>query len=126
MMPLTARVTATTWLLRLSYGIAIIIAGFDKMPFLHKITTWQMYINPYLLTLTSATPTAVLIAIGIAEIIVGALILYKPQIGASIAAAWLCLIIVNLLSMGTFFDIAIRDALLVVSLVALIVLEGKE
>jgi hypothetical protein len=118
-----SKVMQVTWLLKLSYGIAVIIAGFDKMPFLNKITSWQLYISPTLIELLPISAPSILMISGIAEIIVGALIIIKPRIGASIAIAWLALIIINLLSMNMYFDIAIRDALLIVALLALVLLD---
>jgi hypothetical protein len=48
-------------------------------------------------------------AVGIIEIVVGLLVLTRwTRLGAWIAAAWLVLIAVNLVTMG-LFDIAVRD-----------------
>jgi hypothetical protein len=43
------------------------------------------------------------------EIVAAFLVAIKPKIGAPIVAAWLVGIIVNLLLLGTYFDIALRD-----------------
>ncbi len=114
------------WLLQFSYGIAVIVAGLDKFPFLNKITDWQMYISPKLIEIISIPTSTILVVSGIAEIIVGALILIKPRIGASIAIAWLALIILNLASMHAYYDIIVRDALLIVALLALILLDSAK
>jgi hypothetical protein len=47
--------------------------------------------------------------IGAVEIVAGLLVAFKPKIGAPIVAAWLFGIIVNLLLVGRYFDIALRD-----------------
>jgi uncharacterized membrane protein HdeD (DUF308 family) len=46
---------------------------------------------------------------GVIEVIVGLLVAVKPRIAAPIVGIWLCLIIVNLLSVGAFLDVALRD-----------------
>ena len=48
-------------------------------------------------------------AAGIVEIAAGILVAFRPRIGAPIVGAWLGLIILNLLTMGAFFDVALRD-----------------
>ena len=43
----------------------------------------------------------------------------RPRIGAYVVAAWLVGIIVNLLLLGTYFDVALRDFGLMLGAVAL-------
>jgi hypothetical protein len=47
--------------------------------------------------------------VGIVEIIAGLIVAVAPRIGAWIVALWLACIILNLLMLGSFFDIALRD-----------------
>jgi len=47
--------------------------------------------------------------VGAIEIVAGCLVAFKPKIGAPIVAAWRLGIIVNLLLLGSYFDIALRD-----------------
>ena len=47
--------------------------------------------------------------VGVIEIIAGCLVALKPKIGASIVAIWLAGIVVNLLLVESFYDIALRD-----------------
>jgi len=37
------------------------------------------------------------------------LVAVKPRLGAPVVAAWLSLIIVNLVTMGSYLDVALRD-----------------
>ena len=60
-----------------------------------------------------------MLLVGVVEISAGVLTAIKPKIFAYVVAAWLCLIIINLLSMGAFFDVALRDFGLAVAAVAL-------
>lgn len=60
-----------------------------------------------------------MLIIGVIEIVAGIVVAIVPRFGALIVAAWLAGIIVNLVSMGTFFDIALRDFGLIVGALAL-------
>ncbi len=119
-----SKVVQATWLIKVSYGLAVIIAGLDK--FMNMLVDWQIYISPKLIEMTNIQVPTILSISGIAEIVVGALILIKPRIGAPIAIAWLALIIINLVSMQAYYDIAVRDALIIVGLLALIILDSAK
>ena len=45
---------------------------------------------------------------GVIEVAAGILVAAKPRWAAPVVAAWLCLIIVNLVTMGSFLDVALR------------------
>jgi uncharacterized membrane protein HdeD (DUF308 family) len=47
--------------------------------------------------------------IGVIEIIAGILVAIKPRIGAYVVAAWLWGIIINLLLVSGYYDVALRD-----------------
>jgi hypothetical protein len=44
-----------------------------------------------------------------AYVAAGILVEVKPRLGAPRVGAWLCLIIINLLMVGSYFDVALRD-----------------
>jgi len=48
-------------------------------------------------------------AVGVVEIIAGLVVTLRPRIGAYVVAAWLAGIIVNLLLVGGYYDVALRD-----------------
>jgi hypothetical protein len=50
-----------------------------------------------------------MLLVGVIEIVAGVLVALKPRIAAPIVGVWLCLIIVNLVSMGSYLDVALRD-----------------
>jgi uncharacterized membrane protein HdeD (DUF308 family) len=50
-----------------------------------------------------------MLVIGVVEIIAGILVAIKPRIGAYVVCAWLLGIVINLLLIPGFFDIALRD-----------------
>jgi hypothetical protein len=103
-------------LLHWGFVLVPIVAGLDK--FFMKLTDWTMYLWPPLGNMVGGANTFMRIVGGI-EILAGCLIAFKPKIGAPIVAAWLAGIIVNLLLLGSYFDIALRDLGLVVGAIAL-------
>ena len=48
-------------------------------------------------------------AVGAVEILAGVLVAIRPKYGAPVVAAWLAGIIVNLLTVPGFYDVALRD-----------------
>ena len=50
-----------------------------------------------------------MLAVGAIEVIAGLLVAFKPRIGAYVVTFWLWGIIINLLLIPNFFDIALRD-----------------
>jgi hypothetical protein len=48
-------------------------------------------------------------AVGIVEIAAGLLVAFRPRIGAYVVAAWLAGIILDLLLVGGYGDVALRD-----------------
>jgi hypothetical protein len=91
----------------LTYGLVPLLAGLDK--FLNLLTDWPKYLSPWMASLLPVSPQTFMHVVGIIEIAVGLMVLTRwPRLGAWIAAAWLVLIAVNLVTMG-LFDIAVRD-----------------
>jgi uncharacterized membrane protein YphA (DoxX/SURF4 family) len=91
----------------LTYGLVPLLAGLDK--FFNLLTDWPKYLSPWLADLLPMPAQSFLYAVGIIEILVGLMVLTRwTRLGAWIAAAWLVLIAVNLVTLG-MFDIAVRD-----------------
>jgi hypothetical protein len=57
--------------------------------------------------------------VGVIEIAAGVLVLFNPRIGGLVVAAWLVLIIVGLLSIPGYYDVALRDLGLALGALAL-------
>ena len=57
--------------------------------------------------------------VGVVEILAGLLVLVHPRLGAAVVAVWLGGIIVNLLLIPGFYDVALRDVGLLLAAVAL-------
>jgi len=58
-------------------------------------------------------------AVGAIEIVAGLAVAIRPRFGAYLVAAWLAGIIVNLLMLGDFYDVALRDFGLLLAALAL-------
>jgi len=95
------------WLLRIGFTVAPILFGLDK--FLGLLTDWDKYLAPSLDRLVPGTTHQAMLAVGIIEIIAGIVVLLLPRWGGFLVAAWLGGIIVNLLLLGDYYDIALRD-----------------
>lgn len=93
-------------LLHWGFTIAPILAGADK--FLMKLANWPQYLWEPLGRLTGGAHSFMRIA-GVIEIAAGLLVAFKPKIGAYVVAAWMAGIIVNLLLLQNYYDVALRD-----------------
>ena len=98
------------------FVVAPLLAGIDK--FFNKLTNWEMYLWAPLGKLAGGAGNFMRI-VGAIEIVAGLLVAFKPKLGAPIVAAWLAGIIANLLLLGSYFDIALRDLGLFLAAVAL-------
>jgi hypothetical protein len=108
------RLNSSWWALRIALGVAPFLAGLDK--FFNLLTNWTLYLNPLALRIIPVGPATFMRAIGVVEMIVGIAILTRwTRLGAYVAAAWLVGIALNLVTMGAFFDVAVRDLLIAVA-----------
>ena len=108
------RLNSTWWALRIALVLAPFLAGLDK--FFNLLTNWTMYLNPLALRVVPVAPGTFMRAVGVIEMIVGIAILTRcTRLGAYVAAAWLVGIALNLVTMGAFFDVAVRDLLIAVA-----------
>ena len=84
-----------------------IIAGLDK--FAGVLASWDKYLAPVVANQLPNSAHTFMMLVGVIEIAAGLLVAVKPRIGAYVVAAWLVAIIGNLLLLGAYFDIALRD-----------------
>jgi hypothetical protein len=87
--------------------IAPIVAGLDK--FTHFLVNWDQYLSPIIARMLPLSAHSFMLGVGIVEIAVGVIIAFAPEVGAGVLCLWLLGIIVNLLSIPAYFDIALRD-----------------
>ncbi|MGC5077437.1 hypothetical protein [Agrococcus sp. DT81.2] len=125
--PATARSTrsATDWafmLLRSAFTVAPIVFGIDK--FTNLLTDWTQYLAPWIDGIVPGDAQFAMWGVGIVEIAAGLLVAIRPRWGGWVVAAWLAGIIVNLLTLPGYFDVALRDVGLLAGAVALALLAG--
>jgi len=104
-------------ILRLGFTIAPIAMGIDK--FFNLLVDWDKYLPPFVNNLTGGRGRGLMLLVGVIEIIAGLGVWFKPKIFAYVVAAWLFLIIANLLAIPGYFDVALRDFGLMLGAIAL-------
>ncbi len=104
-------------LLRTVFAVAPILFGLDK--FANVLTDWPRYLAPMIDDILPGTAQQAMYAVGIVEILAGVAVALIPRYGALLVAAWLAGIIVNLLLLGDYYDIALRDFGLLIGALAL-------
>ncbi len=92
-------------ILYFGFIVAPIVAGLDK--FFNVLVDWSFYLSPLVSNIIDARLFMNLV--GVVEIAAGVLVAVKPRIGAFVVAAWLWGIILNLLTIPGYYDIALRD-----------------
>jgi hypothetical protein len=96
------------WLLRVGFTTAPILFGLDK--FAEVLTDdWTAYLAPWVDDLLPGTPHDAMLLVGLIEIIAGVVVAVTPRWGGLLVAAWLGGIIVNLVTLGEYYDVALRD-----------------
>jgi hypothetical protein len=95
------------WLLRIGFVVAPIVFGLDK--FFHVLVDWDRYLAPEFADLFHADAHTLMYAVGVIEIVAGLVVAIRPHVGGYLVAVWLAGIIVNLLLMADYYDIALRD-----------------
>lgn len=95
------------WILHVGFTIAPILAGLDK--FTHLLVNWDQYLPGVVANASPIQPHTLMLIVGVIEIVAGIGVWLKPRIFAYVVAAWLVLIIINLLLIPGYFDIALRD-----------------
>ncbi len=94
-------------LLHLGFTVAPILAGADK--FFHLLCNWDQYLAPWVGNVSPIGGHNLMLGAGVIEVAAGILVALKPRLGAPVVGAWLCLIIINLVTMGSYLDVALRD-----------------
>jgi hypothetical protein len=94
-------------ILHFGFVVLPILAGLDK--FFHILVNWDMYLAPTIASLSPIGGHSLMSLVGVIEMIAGLLVALKPSIGSYVVAAWLWGIILNLLLIPGYYDIALRD-----------------
>jgi hypothetical protein len=104
-------------ILHVAFTVAPIIAGLDK--FLHVLVNWDQYLAPLAARMVGAHAHGFMLVAGVVEMVAGIGVALKPKVFAYIVAVWLLGIIVNLLMVPGYYDIALRDLGLCLAALAL-------
>ena len=102
-------------LLRFAFIVAPFVMGLDK--FFNLLTQWPKFLCP--LIANRIDPQLFMRWTGPVEMVAGVAVLIKPRFGALLVAAWLALIIANLLLIPGYYDIVVRDVGLLLAAIAL-------
>ena len=104
-------------ILQFGFTVAPIVAGLDK--FFHLLADWDKYLPPVVNNLVGGNGHTLMLAVGVIEIVAGLGVMLRPRIFSYVVAAWLGAIIVNLLLIPGYFDVALRDLGLLLGALAL-------
>jgi hypothetical protein len=105
-------------LLRIAFTVAPILFGLDK--FANVLTDdWTKYLASEFNSLLPGSAAAGMHIVGVIEVVAGLVVLVAPRFGGFLVAAWLGGIIVDLLLVGGYGDIALRDFGLMLSALTL-------
>src|SRR5688500_10157679 len=91
-------------ILRVGFTVAPIIAGLDK--FFNLLVNWEQYLPPFVNN--RGYGHELMLVVGVIEIIAGLGVFFKPKVFGYVVSAWLLLIVVNLLMIPGYYDVALR------------------
>jgi hypothetical protein len=105
-------------LLRIAFTVAPILFGLDK--FAEVLTSdWTRYLSTEFNDILPGSAADAMHIVGVVEIAAGVVVAVSPRFGGLLVAGWLAGIILNLLLVGGYGDIALRDFGLLLGAVAL-------
>ncbi len=94
-------------LLRIAFTVAPILFGLDK--FFNVMVDWEQYLAPWINDVVPGSASTAMHLVGVIEIVAGVFVFVKPRYGAYVVAAWLGGIIIDLLTLSGYYDVALRD-----------------
>jgi hypothetical protein len=105
-------------LLRIAFTVAPILFGLDK--FAGVLTDdWTRYLASQFNDLIPGSAADAMHIVGVIEVAAGLVVAVAPRFGGLLVAGWLGGIIVNLLLVGGYGDIALRDLGLLIGALSL-------
>lgn len=94
-------------ILHAGFVVAPIVAGLDK--FFNLLVNWEQYLPGFVNNMVGGHGHELMLVAGVVEVIAGLGVLFKPRVFAYVVSAWLLMIVVNLLLIPGYYDIALRD-----------------
>ena len=110
--------TQAFMLLRIGFTVAPILFGLDKFAEV-LFDNWPAYLAPEFNDIIPGSAQDAMYMVGVVEIVAGLVVFVAPRFGGLLVAAWLAGIIVSLLLVGGYGDIALRDFGLLIGALAL-------
>lgn len=114
------------FVLRTLFTVAPILFGLDKffnllphVPGDAVTNHWDKYLAGWINDILPGNGDQAMYLVGVIEIVAGILVAVAPRIGGWVVAAWLAGIIVDLLTLSGYYDVALRDFGLLVAAVVL-------
>lgn len=104
-------------ILRTAFTVAPILFGLDK--FANVMTDWSKYLAGPFNDLIPGSAHQAMLMVGVIEVVAGLIVAWRPRIGSYVVALWLAGIIVDLLVLGGYGDVALRDFGLLLATLAL-------
>jgi hypothetical protein len=96
------------FIMRIAFTVAPILFGLDK--FANVLTDdWTRYLATQFNDIIPGNAGDAMHIVGVVEIVAGLVVAVMPRFGGLLVAGWLAGIIVNLLLVGGYGDIALRD-----------------
>ncbi|HEX6512678.1 MAG TPA: hypothetical protein VF157_10290 [Chloroflexota bacterium] len=100
------------YLMRFVFTVAPIIAGVDKLLYLvldkSFLVDWYQYLWPAIKGV-GINDFVFSLVVGIIEVVAGLVVAFRPDFGGYLVTAWLWGIVINLLLIPGYYDIALRD-----------------
>src|SRR5699024_7448771 len=93
-----------------------LLMGLDK--FFNILTDWPSYLAPWMVDIIPMGAQTAMYIVGVIEVIAAVAMIIKPRYASYVVALWLLLIIINLVSSGGGYDVALRDVGLLVAALA--------
>ena len=103
--------------LRIGFTALPILFGLDK--FANVLTDWTKCLAPQIDSIVPGTAHQAMLAVGVVEIVAGLVVAVLPRFGGPLVAVWLAGIILNLILIGGYGDVALRDFGLLVAALGL-------
>ncbi len=118
-------VTQAFTLLRIGFVVLPILMGIDKFAGVMN-DNWTAYLATQFNDIIPGNAQDAMYAVGVVEILAGIVVLITPRFGGLLVAGWLAGIIVSLLLVGGYGDIALRDFGLLLAALTLFRLAGVD
>ena len=112
-------------LLRIGFVVLPILMGIDKFAEVMN-DNWTAYLASEFNDIIPGSAQDAMYTVGVVEILAGIVVLVTPRFGGLLVAAWLAGIIVSLLLVGSYGDIALRDVGLLLGALTLFRLAGAD